>query len=123
MKTINNNIITTQGRYLELDNSDTSNIIINDITSQIVPKLPLIRSPQIARLFFGSIEAAYFEIIDNNTIRATIPANEEGVYSISFISASGDNISTGLNYEYIDNSTNSEGNSFVLVPNTGVRRE
>lgn len=118
-----NTIITTQGRYLELDSSDNSNIIINDITSQIAPKLPLIRSPQIARLFFGSIEAAYFEIIDNNTIRATIPANEEGVYSISFISASGDNISTGLNYEYIDNSTNSEGNSFVLVPNTGVRRE
>ena len=118
-----NTIITTQGRYLELDSSDNSNIIINDITSQIAPKLPLIRSPQIARLFFGSIEAAYFEIIDNNTIRATIPANEEGVYSISFISASGDNISTGLNYEYIDNSTNSEDNSFVLVPNTGVRRE
>lgn len=118
-----NTIITTQGRYLELDSSDNSNIIINDITSQIAPKLPLIRSPQIARLFFGGIEAAYFEIIDNNTIRATIPANEEGVYSISFISASGDNISTGLNYEYIDNSTNSEGNSFVLVPNTGVRRE
>lgn len=118
-----NTIITTQGRYLELDSSDNSNIIINDITSQIAPKLPLIRSPQIARLFFGGIEAAYFEIIDNNTIRATIPANEEGVYSISFISASGDNISTGLNYEYIDNSTNSEGNFFVLVPNTGVRRE
>ena len=127
------NILTSEGRYLRLDYNPDENKFFNlvDLTDEISQNLPTVSIPQVSALFFGSAEVTDFEILDNFTIRARVPANARGAYGISMQSiASNTPILTSLNYEYI-NGENSEGSqnngssgssTIISAPNTGFKR-
>lgn len=127
-------IYTTKNRLLELEggySSSTSEFEVQVTETDMTGILPKAQIPQVARILFGSAEVTDFEILDNNTIRARVPANARGTYGISIQSISSNTpILTSLNYEYIngDNSegsqNNGSGNSSTIIsaPNTGFKR-
>ena len=128
------NIYTTKNRLLEIKevrNPSTGEYEAQVTETDMTGILPKAQIPQVARILFGSAEVTDFEILDNFTIRARVPANARGAYGISMQSiASNTPILTSLNYEYI-NGENSEGSqnngssgssTIISAPNTGFKR-
>lgn len=81
--------ITNLGRAIEIrpirdDYYQTpSGYEVADITSEVSGFLPSVSTPQIKSLFFGNNQVTNFEVLDNNTIRAIVPPNLVGSYSVS----------------------------------------
>ena len=107
---------------------------VADIAAELTKGLPVDPTNQVMRLYFGGVEATSFEIIDANTIRAIVPANNTGLYNISFLArGSSAPYETSLNYRYTgsgggsgDGSSsgpNGEGGlPSITAPNAGYKR-
>ena len=103
---------------------------VADITAELTKGLPVVPTNQVMRLYFGGVEATSFEIIDANTIRAIVPANNTGLYNISFLArGSSAPYETSLSYRYTGSNNGSGGGSnsegglpHITAPNTGYRR-
>ena len=73
------------------------------------------------KLYFGDAEATEFGIIDENTIRAIVPANNTGLYNISFLARDSNDIyKTTLNYRYTG-SDEEVKLPIITAPNTGYQ--
>ena len=125
------NIYTTKNRLLEIKevrNPSTGEYEAQVTETDMTGILPKAQIPQVARILFGSAEVTDFEILDNFTIRARVPANARGMYGISFQSVgSSAPALMGLSYEYITSSGENNGDSggsstIISAPNTGFSR-
>ena len=124
------NITTDFGDILNIATYDGVSFKIEDRTSELTKGLPLVPTNQVMRLYFGGVEATSFEIIDANTIRAIVPANNTGLYNISFLArGSSAPYETSLSYRYTGSNNGSGGGSnsegglpHITAPNTGYRR-
>lgn len=119
-------IATDFGRILSVHTVDGESFEINDITDQTTKDFPRVPTGQVMGIYFGDMKATEFEIIDENTIRAIVPANNTGLYNISFLArGSSDIYETTLNYRYTGsdgsgNGSNGGGNlPIITAPNTG----
>lgn len=94
-------------------------IEIGEFSSEIADLLPSTPTPQVRKIFFGDTEVTDFEVLDNNTILATVPANGIGVYGVSIQSIQSDQvIMMSLTYEYTNGNESETG---LTAPNTGRR--
>ena len=124
LKSISENgmIITTDfGRILSIHTADEESFEISDITNQTTKDFPKVPTDQVMKLYFGDAEATEFEIIDENTIRAIVPANNTGLYNISFLARDSNDIyKTTLNYRYTG-SDEEVKLPIITAPNTGYQ--
>ena len=124
LKSISENgmIITTDfGRILSIHTADEESFEISDITNQTTKDFPKVHTDQVMKLDFGDAEATEFGIIDENTIRAIVPANNTGLYNISFLARDSNDIyKTTLNYRYTG-SDEEVKLPIITAPNTGYQ--
>ena len=124
LKSISENgmIITTDfGRILSIHTADEESFEIIDITNQTTKDLPKVTTDQVMKQYFGDAEATEFGIIDENTIRAIVPANNTGLYNISFLARDSNDIyKTTLNYRYTG-SDEEVKLPIITAPNTGYQ--